>query len=127
MCVARGIGRIAFGLAPQDTPRGPCAGARVDKVVGARPARQPPFRGEKAVGESLRHEQAINAFEYAIWHLGSAFARWRRDNEAAHRRDREAAQKENRLPRIRRTWPLRLGRPPGHRGTVGRSVPHPGL
>jgi predicted MarR family transcription regulator len=29
--------------------------------------------------ESLRHEQAINAFEYAIWHLGSAFARWRRD------------------------------------------------
>jgi predicted MarR family transcription regulator len=25
------------------------------------------------------HEQAINAFEYAVWHLGSAFARWRRD------------------------------------------------
>lgn len=29
--------------------------------------------------ESLRHEQAINAFEYAVWHLASAFARWRRD------------------------------------------------
>lgn len=29
--------------------------------------------------DALRHEQAINAFEYAIWHLGSAFARWRRD------------------------------------------------
>lgn len=28
---------------------------------------------------ALRHEQAINAFEYAVWHLGSAFARWRRD------------------------------------------------
>lgn len=24
-------------------------------------------------------EGAINAFEYAAWHLGSAFARWRRD------------------------------------------------
>jgi predicted MarR family transcription regulator len=32
-----------------------------------------------SVDESLRHEQAINGFEYAIWHLGSAFARWRRD------------------------------------------------
>lgn len=29
--------------------------------------------------EALKHEQAVNAFEYAIWHLGSAFARWRRD------------------------------------------------
>jgi len=24
-------------------------------------------------------EQTVNAFEYAAWHLGSAFARWRRD------------------------------------------------
>jgi predicted MarR family transcription regulator len=24
-------------------------------------------------------EQSVNAFEYAAWHLGSAFARWRRD------------------------------------------------
>ncbi len=29
--------------------------------------------------DAIRHEQAINGFEYAIWHLGSAFARWRRD------------------------------------------------
>ena len=29
--------------------------------------------------EALRHEQTINGFEYAIWHLSSAFARWRRD------------------------------------------------
>lgn len=28
---------------------------------------------------AAKHEQAINAFEYAVWHLGSAFARWRRD------------------------------------------------
>lgn len=28
---------------------------------------------------ALRHEQAINGFEYAVWHLASAFARWRRD------------------------------------------------
>ncbi|MGE0733507.1 MAG: winged helix DNA-binding protein [Alphaproteobacteria bacterium] len=26
-----------------------------------------------------RHERAVTAFEYALWHLGSAFARWRRD------------------------------------------------
>jgi predicted MarR family transcription regulator len=25
------------------------------------------------------HERAVTAFEYAVWHLGSAFARWRRD------------------------------------------------
>ena len=24
-------------------------------------------------------EQTVNAFEYAAWHFGSAFARWRRD------------------------------------------------
>jgi predicted MarR family transcription regulator len=29
--------------------------------------------------EAQRHERAVNAFEYAAWHLGSAFARWRRD------------------------------------------------
>jgi len=29
--------------------------------------------------DALAHEQAINGFEYAIWHLSSAFARWRRD------------------------------------------------
>jgi predicted MarR family transcription regulator len=28
-------------------------------------------------------EQTVNAFEYAAWHLGSAFARWRRDCLAA--------------------------------------------
>lgn len=28
-------------------------------------------------------ERAVNAFEYAAWHLGSAFARWRRDCLAA--------------------------------------------
>ena len=28
---------------------------------------------------SARHERAVTAFEYAAWHLGSAFARWRRD------------------------------------------------
>lgn len=27
----------------------------------------------------LRNERAVTAFEYAAWHLGSAFARWRRD------------------------------------------------
>ena len=32
-----------------------------------------------SVDEAQRHEEAINGFEYAIWHLGSAFARWRRD------------------------------------------------
>jgi predicted MarR family transcription regulator len=35
--------------------------------------------GATASGEALRHERAITAFEYAAWHLGSAFARWRRD------------------------------------------------
>ncbi|MCK8779526.1 winged helix DNA-binding protein [Rhizobium sp. NTR19] len=34
---------------------------------------------DAAVDEGVRHEQAVNAFEYAIWHLGSSFARWRRD------------------------------------------------
>src|SRR5215510_16452887 len=28
---------------------------------------------------AARHERAVTAFEYAAWHLGSAFARWRRD------------------------------------------------
>jgi len=28
---------------------------------------------------AVRHERAVTAFEYAAWHLGSAFARWRRD------------------------------------------------
>jgi len=27
----------------------------------------------------IRHERAVTAFEYAAWHLSSAFARWRRD------------------------------------------------
>ncbi len=34
---------------------------------------------EAALEETQRHERAVNAFEYAAWHLGSAFARWRRD------------------------------------------------
>jgi len=34
---------------------------------------------EVASEETQRHERAVNAFEYAAWHLGSAFARWRRD------------------------------------------------
>lgn len=29
--------------------------------------------------DAPRHERAVTAFEYAAWHLGSAFARWRRD------------------------------------------------
>lgn len=32
-----------------------------------------------APDEALRHERTVTAFEYAAWHLGSAFARWRRD------------------------------------------------
>jgi predicted MarR family transcription regulator len=28
---------------------------------------------------AARHERAVTGFEYAAWHLGSAFARWRRD------------------------------------------------
>lgn len=34
--------------------------------------------GEPAV-EISPIEQTVNAFEYAAWHFGSAFARWRRD------------------------------------------------
>lgn len=29
--------------------------------------------------DAQRHERAVNAFEYAAWHIGAAFARWRRD------------------------------------------------
>jgi predicted MarR family transcription regulator len=32
-----------------------------------------------APDSASRHEQVVTAFEYAVWHLGSAFARWRRD------------------------------------------------
>lgn len=34
---------------------------------------------DAASEDPLRHERAVTAFEYAAWHLGSAFARWRRD------------------------------------------------
>jgi predicted MarR family transcription regulator len=33
----------------------------------------------EAAAEIPPIEQAVNAFEYAAWHFGSAFARWRRD------------------------------------------------
>ena len=38
-----------------------------------------PKSAEAPSDETQRHERAVNAFEYAAWHLGSAFARWRRD------------------------------------------------
>jgi len=47
--------------------------------AAARPGAQ--AVGVQAVGERgvSRHERAVTAFEYALWHLSSAFARWRRD------------------------------------------------
>jgi predicted MarR family transcription regulator len=36
-------------------------------------------RRDAAEDEDGRHGRALAAFEYAAWHLGSAFARWRRD------------------------------------------------
>lgn len=47
-----------------------------DLVVGGRDDGS--AKGE-TIEDALLHEQAVNGFEYAIWHLGSAFARWRRD------------------------------------------------
>ena len=37
----------------------------------------PPARADEAA--AARQERAVTGFEYALWHLGSAFARWRRD------------------------------------------------
>ena len=46
-----------------------------------RTTENPPERAAKGTGEELEFKLA--EFEYAIWHLGSAFARWRRDCLAA--------------------------------------------
>ncbi len=51
-----------------------------DELTVARPMlRTEESAPTQAAAGDAQQERAVTGFEYALWHLGSAFARWRRD------------------------------------------------
>lgn len=60
------------------TPVVRSAAARTASTSGNRP--RPARAAKPAVADDSRvYEAGLGEFEYALWHLGSAFARWRRE------------------------------------------------
>jgi predicted MarR family transcription regulator len=57
---------------PRAEPVAPATGPADQAAVSAGPAGTP-------AGPAAVLERAVNGFEYAAWHFGAAFARWRRD------------------------------------------------